>query len=114
MQLMTEDLLKKLQAQDPCHPSGPGRELEDHEYQVLAKYFLRDSVWTWYAISASEDPDTNDIQFFGLVIGLETEFGYFWLSELQRVRGQSGLPVERDNFWKPISLLKLKQEHGIG
>jgi len=35
--------------------------------------------------------------FFGFVVGLESEFGYFLLSELGSVRSPLfGLPVERD------------------
>ena len=34
--------------------------------------------------------------FFGFVVGLEGEFGYFLLSELESVRSPLGLGVERD------------------
>ena len=36
--------------------------------------------------------------FFGFVDGLEREWGYFSLSELESVRGGFGLPVERDMY----------------
>lgn len=110
MKLLTKDLLQKLQKQDPYHPSGPGRELTQEEEMVLVKFFTPDANWTWYAVSASEDPDTHDVQFFGLVDGLELELGYFWLSELEAVRGKLGLPVERDLYWEPVSLMKLTKE----
>lgn len=41
---------------------------------------------------------------FGLVVGLEKEFGYFLLSELESVKGPLGLKIERDRYWKPITL----------
>jgi hypothetical protein len=110
MKLLTKDLLQKLQKQDPHHPSGPGRELAQEEEMVLVKFFTPDANWTWYAVSASQDPDTGDVQFFGLVDGLEVELGYFWLSELEAVRGKLGLPVERDLYWTPEPLMKLVEE----
>jgi len=91
--------MKKLQAQDPYHPSGPGRELDKTEYKVVVKFFTPDASWTWFAVSADKCDITGDVQFFGFVDGLEAEFGYFWLSELNAVRGSLGLPVERDLYW---------------
>jgi|SRR5690606_5149391 len=110
MKLLPKDLLRKLQAQDPYHPTGPGRELRKDEELVLAKWFTPDANWTWYAVSASQDEESGDVQFFGLVDGLEVELGYFWLSELEKVRGKLGLPVERDLYWEPITLDKLMEE----
>jgi hypothetical protein len=58
------------------------------------KFFTPDAGWTWYATEGS--PEGDDFIFFGYVIGLESEWGTFSLSELQSVRGTLGLPVERD------------------
>jgi hypothetical protein len=41
----------------------------------------------------------GDFLFFGFVVGLESEFGYFLLSELESVRTQLGLQVERDLYF---------------
>ena len=114
LHLLTDDILRKLQAQDPYHPTGPGRELRPDEELVILKLFTPDANWTWYAVSASKDDETGDVQFFGLVDGLECELGYFWLSEIQRVRGSFGLPVERDLHWEPKPLITLMEEleHG--
>src|SRR5437764_12890220 len=69
------------------------------------KFFTPDAGWTWYASEGSPvdedgyydtDKEKVDFFFFGLVVGQETELGYFALSELQEVRGALGLPVERD------------------
>jgi len=54
------------------------------------KFFTPDAQWTWYA----SEYDGDDI-FFGLVSGLELEFGYFSLKELQEIKGLMGLPIER-------------------
>ena len=109
MKLLPNDLLRKLEAQDPHSPLGPGRELSQEEELVIAKFFTPDAGWTWYAVSASPDPN-GDVQFFGLVDGLERELGYFWLSQLQEARGKFGLPVERDLYWEPIPLMRLMEE----
>jgi len=109
VELLPDDLLAKLEAQDPHHPSGPGRELTADEELVLAKWFTPGAGWTWYAVSASKD-ESGDVQFFGYVIGLDRELGYFWLSQLEKAYGFCGLPVERDLYWTPITLTKLLEE----
>lgn len=87
---------------------------------VQVKFFLPGSGWTWYASEGSpvdEDGyyDTDkpkvDFFFFGLVSGLEIEFGYFALSELESVRSPLGLPVERDLYFEPTTLRELKEMH---
>ena len=107
MKLLTDADLKKLQAQDPYHPSGPGRELPPNELVIFTKFFTPDASWTWYAVSASVDAESGDVQFFGLVDGLDRELGYFWLSELQAARGPLGLSVERDLYWHPKTLAEV-------
>lgn len=62
---------------------------------VIAKFFMPWSSFTWYVTEASKLND-GDYEFFGYVDGLEGEFGYFTLSELQSLRGRYGLRVERD------------------
>jgi hypothetical protein len=113
MELLPEELYLQLEIQDPHGPHLNGRELPDSKIKVVVKYFLTGTIWTWYAVSASRDPDTGDVQFFGLVVGLETEFGYFWLSELRSVRNQLQLGVERDLYWEQITLAELKARHGL-
>jgi len=81
---------------------------EEQGLDALAqvKFFTPDAQWTWYA-SEYNGEDT----FFGLVIGLEIEFGYFSLSELQSVKGPLGLPIERDLHFEPQSLRSLRDKH---
>lgn len=69
---------------------------------AVAKYFTPDATWTWYATEF----DGRDI-FFGLVDGFEMELGYFSLKELECVRGQFTLPVERDLYFEPQPLINL-------
>ena len=110
MKLLTQEDLAKLQAQDPYHPSGPGRELPSEQLMVIVKFFTPDANWTWYAVSASMDEESGDVQFFGYVDGLYPELGYFWLSELESVLGPLGLPIERDLHWEPRSLAEVMRE----
>jgi hypothetical protein len=63
---------------------------------VLVKLFTPDSSWIWYLMEYDGD-DT----LFGLVVGLDTEFGYISLSELKSVTGPLGLKIERDLWFKP-------------
>ena len=71
---------------------------------VWVKYFTPDSNWTWYATEF----DGED-QFFGLVEGIEAELGYFSLHQLWKLRGQLGLPVERDIYFKPKPLSEVRR-----
>ena len=71
---------------------------------VLVKLFTPDSSWSWFA----SEFDGDDL-FFGLVIGLEIELGYFSLQELHAIHGPWGLPIERDLHFEPKSLRKLKE-----
>lgn len=66
---------------------------------VHCKFFTPDSNWTWYVTEGSEAG--GDFLFFGFVSGLEDEWGYFVLSELEGVRGPFGLPIERDLYFRP-------------
>lgn len=91
MQLLTEEL----RAQLP--PLYSQENVADPI--VHAKFFTPDSSWTWYATEGQDDE--GDFRFFGYVVGLESEWGYFVLSELESVRGPLGLPIERDLYFKP-------------
>ncbi len=74
--------------------------------QAQVKFFTPDSNWTWYA----SEFDGEDI-FFGLVVGLDIELGYFSLSELEAATGPMGLPIERDKYFKPATLRELRDSH---
>ena len=58
------------------------------------------SSWTWYG----SEYDPGERLFFGVVVGLVREFGYFYLDELERVTGPGGLRIERDLYWSPRPL----------
>ena len=98
MKLMTAELRRII----------PGLYTTENEPDptVHAKYFTPDSSWTWYVLEF----DGEDL-FFGLVVGLETELGYFSLAELQAVRGPWGLPIERDLYFTPKPLSAVREAH---
>ena len=66
---------------------------------VHAKFFTPDSNWTWYVTEG--EADEHNFRFFGYVCGMEEEWGYFVLSELESARGPMGLPIERDLHFTP-------------
>jgi len=70
---------------------------------VICKFFYPDFDWTWYPIEF----DGDDL-FYGYVNGYDQELGYFTLSELLSSRGKLGLPIERDLYFKPCLLSKVK------
>ena len=101
MQLMTKEIREKL-------PPLYGQDGLGGKAVVHAKWFTPDSGWTWLATEGS--PEGDDFIFFGLVIGLEKELGYFSLSELEEARGPLGLPIERDLYWTPKTLEEIAPE----
>lgn len=99
---------------------------------VWIKLFTPDSSWTWYLTEASalmkdgqhrpingagriafagDSAEVVDVVCFGLVVGHETELGYFSLSEIRGARGALGLPVERDLFFQPAPLSEVRARH---
>src|ERR1700730_18103037 len=86
MKLLTDELRARL-------PKLYSQEAET-EPVVYAKFFMPGTGWTWYVTEGS--PEGDEFLFFGFVVGLESEFGYFLLSELEEVRSPLGLEVERD------------------
>jgi hypothetical protein len=99
MPLLTDEIRERL-------PRLYATDELDLEALAQVKYFTPDAGWTWYA----SEFDGENI-FFGLVVGLEIELGYFALSELEQVRGPLGLPIERDLYFEAKSLRELKAQH---
>ena len=74
---------------------------------VIAKWFTPWTRWTWYGIAY----DPQDKICFGLVVGFETELGYFSIEELEEIRGPHGLRIERDLYWKEKRLSEVREGH---
>ncbi len=97
MKLLTDELRAKL-------PPLYSQEA-DPEPMVYAKFFLPGTGWTWYVLEGGLED--SSFRFFGFVVGLESEFGYFLLSELEAVRSPLGASVERDLAFEPGRLTEV-------
>ena len=102
MKLLTKAILNKMPKLYETDGQG-----EDAKIQV--KLFTPDASWTWYVLEM--DQESGDC--FGLVdsnLVHKPEFGYFNLNELKTVRGQLGLPVERDMYFDSMTVGELNKE----
>lgn len=124
MKLLTKDIIQKFPAIRATELLTPDKT------PIVAKFFTPDAQWTWYATEASTvdaegvehpaawlpgpgEPALVDFLFFGLVVGLEKEFGYFSLSELVKVRGKLGLPIERDRHFRNQTMAQVMASEGL-
>lgn len=75
-------------------------EISLAEKKIVCKFFSPYSGWRWYAVEFDGE-DT----FFGVVVGHETEWGYFNLNELAEVTVFGGVPaIERDCSFTPCEV----------
>ncbi len=102
MKLLTQELRQLL-------PPLYSQEHTDPAF-VHVKFFTPDAQWTWYVTEGSRQED--DFIFFGYVIGLESEWGYFSLCELESVRGPLGLSIERDIYFEPGPFPEVMKREG--
>ena len=100
MKLLTKEIKNKL-------PKLYETEnISECEKVAIVKFFCPFNQWTWYGIEF-DGQDT----FFGYVVGLENEYGYFSLSELKSIRGFGGLKIERDMYFKPTKMINVKENN---
>ena len=92
MKLMTKEIERKFKNYPLGSQDGKGDDAE-----VVVKFFTPDANGTWL-ITEGERLEDGDWEFFGLCHIFEWEWGYVRLSELKKVRGGLGLPVERDLY----------------
>ena len=96
MKLLTKALLKKL-------PNIGDNEKNNKEHIAHVKLF-GGSNWTWYI--TEYDPIKK--LCFGFVEGLESELGFFSLTELEELKFPPfGLPVERDILFESTPIKEL-------
>jgi len=92
MKLLTKAIIAKLE-------KAPLYSQEKVKYpEIIVKFFCPWNQWTWFVTEGSKQ-ENGDWLFFGKVVGLETEMGYFTLSELESVKHFSGLKIERDLYF---------------
>jgi len=77
---------------------------------VFAVFQFPMSGWKWFVTEG--DAYEDDTCFFGYVVGLECEWGYFCLSELESV-DINGIKVCRDEDHMPRPLSECLQQYGI-
>ena len=77
-------------------------DIETEDKIIRAKLFMPWTNWTWYVIEFD-----GENQCFGFVKGLDAEFGYFSLRELESIEGPFGLKVERDIHFSPVKVCDL-------
>jgi len=96
MKLLTKELLKKL-------PNIGDNEKNNKEHIAHVKLF-GGSCFSWFI--SEYDPITK--MCFGLVEGLETELGYFSLTELESIKFPPfGLSIERDRLFDSTPIKEL-------
>jgi len=79
---------------------------------VHVKFFCPWNAQTWYITEGNLEED--DYIFFGLFYdGREEEWGYSSLNEFTSVKHRSGLGIERDRHWKPITVRELKKDLNV-
>jgi len=94
---MTKALEKK------CPMIGATEEIPASERKVPVKFFSPYTGWRWYVL----EYDPEEKLCFGYVRGMESEYGYFSLEELDSVTVMGGVPaVERDIHWNSKAILQ--------
>lgn len=97
-------LLSNGRRQQPV--KGTSREID---FEPVVKLFTPDAAATW--LLTELDPDDPDLAFGLCDLGLGSpELGYVRISELERVRGRLGLPLERDRHFRPDRTLSAYAE----
>jgi hypothetical protein len=101
MELLTAEMRARL----------PALYSQEHNQDptVHCKVFTPDSNWTWLVTEGSAEDD--DFLLFSYVIGLEEEWGYFVLSELESARGPLGVAIERDLYFQPGPFSKVVEPY---
>lgn len=107
MELLPQDLRESL-------PKFYAQEGVDDPV-VHVKFFFPAADWTWFATEG--EPEGDDFIFFGYVIGMTGEWGYFSLRELEEVNVRH-LTVERDSDFRQaklsVCLARWQEERGAG
>jgi hypothetical protein len=104
MRLITKDIRSRLIANGELHRQMRQAGKAEPDFLPVVKLFTPDANATW--LLAEIDPDDHDRAFGLCDLGLGfPELGYVSLTELETLRGKSGLPVERDLYFRPRKTL---------
>jgi hypothetical protein len=94
MKLMPDEIAKQVP------PLYATEHLPLSEKVVHAKWFTPFSSWTWYVV----EYDATQRLAFAFVVGVDDEWGYVSVDELEAIRGPDGLTVERDINFQPATV----------
>lgn len=110
MKLLTKDIRNRLLRNGELRRQLEEAGLDRDGFFPVVKLFTPDANCTW--LISELDPDDPDIAFGLCDLGLGfPELGSVRISEIEAVRGQLGLAVERDrHFATGKSLLQLADE----
>jgi hypothetical protein len=104
MKLLTADIRKKLLRNGKLRQQREQDDKPEPDFWPVVKLFTPDGGCTW--LLTEIDPDDPDIAFGLCDLGLGCpELGSVSLSELEAVRGQLNLPVERDLYFTAAKTL---------
>jgi len=94
----------------PVHIPIPKLYASEHveDPTVWIKLFDPTGSWTWYLTEYDPEQDLA----FGLVDGFEAELGYISLAEIRQMRVRMGLKIERDLWFNPQPLSKVREKVG--
>ena len=110
MIILTKAIKEKLIANHKHHKEYWNDEHPKYkEFKAVLKLFNPTGIGTWYL--SELDPETNIA--FGLCCLTEKELGYVNLDELLGFKGQMGLGIERDRYFKPKTFDECKQKENL-
>ena len=99
MKLFTSEQREQLLANGKANRERQEQGLDPIDFKPVVKLFTPDAGATW--LLTEIDPDEPEIAFGLCDLGMGfPELGYVSLTELAEVRGQLGLSVERDLWFK--------------
>ncbi len=82
--------------------------------KALVRWSTHDGSRGWYITegSARRTPDGEAVDYllYGLVVGQDRRFDYFWLSDVMMYHDSLGVRVERDPRWRPKRLDEIAPE----
>ena len=108
--ILTKPIKEKLIANHKHHKEYWNDEHPKYkEFKAVLKLFNPTGIGTWYL--SELDPETNIA--FGLCCLHEEELGYVNLDELLSFKGQFGLGIERDRYFKPKTFDECKQKENL-
>jgi Protein of unknown function (DUF2958) len=104
MKLLTADIRKKLLRNGTLRQQREQEDKPEPDFWPVVKLFTPDGGCTW--LLTEIDPEDPDIAFGLCDLGFGCpELGSVSLSELESVRGQLNLPIERDLYFTATKTL---------